>query len=95
MNHKLVESYIKDQLRKFFGSNKVFCEYSMAYIGTYAEITFGPERIYLYGYKSNTELLLKYPTKDDQLENKLETIISVILALYNLEASYDLYKEVI
>lgn len=95
MNHKLVESYIKDRLRKRYRGKHVYCEYGIAYVGSYAEIDFFDDYICLSGYKTLTMLNLDYPKKDDYMVNTLETIVSVIVAFANLEAVYDLYKEAI
>lgn len=93
MNHKLVESYVKDRLRKLYGRN-VFSENGIAYIGAEIEIDF-LDKIYVFGYKTSTSVELAYPSKDGYAENVLESIISVIDAIYTLESAYDFYKEVI
>lgn len=94
MNYKLVESYIKDQLRKIYGK-QVFCENGIAYIGSAVEINFAKDNIIVTGYKTGTDLFLHYPDKGGYTENVLEAIISVITAHEQLESTYDFYKEVI
>ena len=95
MNHKLAESYIKDKLRKIWKNREVFSENGIVYIGTYVELDFEEDAMYLYGYKTQNLLILDYPAKDGYTENVLESIISVIAAQVVLEGSYDIYKEVI
>lgn len=95
MNYKLVESYVKDQLRKQYGSRRVFGENGICYIDTLAEINFGCDIMHIYGYKTRTGIYLCYPSKDGYEEKILESIISVITALIQLQSSYVLYREVI
>ena len=94
MNHKLVESYIKDQLRKLCGK-EVFCENGIVYIGAYIELDFEEDAMYLFGYKTQNVLILNYPAKDGYTENVLESIISIIAAQVVLEGAYAIYQEVI
>lgn len=94
MNHKLVESYIKDRLRKLYGK-QVFCENGIIYIGAVVEVYFFDDNIAVFGYKTLMTINLQYPSKDGYAENVLESIISVIDAIYTLESAYDFYKEVI
>lgn len=95
MNHKLAESYIKDKLRKTWKNREVFCENGIVYIGAYIELDFEEDAMYLYGYKTQYVLILDYPAKDGYTENVLESIISVIASLVNLEGAYAMYQEVI
>ena len=95
MNHKLAESYIKDRLRKHYGRNRVFSENAIAYIGADVEINFYERCLSIYGYRTFNTLTLDYPEKDGYLEETIETIVSVIIALDSLESSYKRYKEVI
>ena len=95
MNHKLVESYIKDNLRKHYRRKKFFCENGIIYIGSAVEVYFYEDEIAVFGYKTLMQINLQYPKKDGYLEETLEQIISVIIAFANLEAAYSIYKEVI
>ena len=99
MNHKLVESYIKDQLRKDeimskYKDYNIFCENGILYVGTILEICF-QEIIRVQGYKTGDILILDYPEKNGNEEETLFYILLVIRAQIALEASFDLYKEVI
>lgn len=96
MNKKLAESYIKDKLRKIWKNRgEIFIENGIVYIGTYIELDFEENAMYLYGYKTQNVLILDYPAKDGYTENVLESIISVIAAQVVLEGAYDIYQEVI
>lgn len=95
MNSKLVESYIKDQLRKQYRKNNVFCENGIIYIGSAVEVYFFENDIAVYGYKTLMQINLQYPQKDGYLEETLEQLVSVIIAFVNLETAFSLYKEVI
>lgn len=98
MNHLVVESYIKDCLRKDsimskYEDYKIFCENGIVYVGTLIEICF-QEIIRVQGYKTGEILILHYPEKNCN-EETLFYILLVIRAQIALEASFDLYKEVI
>ena len=94
MNHKLVESYVKDRLRKLYGRN-AFCENGIIYMGAAVEVYFYENEIAVFGYKTLMQINLQYPKKDGYMEETLEQLVSVIIAFANLEAAYDIYKEVI
>lgn len=99
MNHKLVECYIKDQLRKDkimskYEDYNIFCENGIIYVGTLLEICF-EEIIRVHGYKTGEILILNYPEKNGNEEETLFYILIVIRAQIALEASFDLYQEVI
>ena len=94
MNHKLVESYIKDHMRKAYKQTKIFSENGILYISTLLEVCF-QNRIVIYGYKTGQTLYLDYPKKNGYEEETLDYIVLVINAQVMLEAVYDNYKEVI
>ena len=94
MNHKLVESYVKDCLKKHYRGNHVFCENGIIYINADVEVYFFEDNIALFGYRTLTTINLNYPPKVSYVDG-VEYIVSVIIAFANLEESYKLYKEVI
>lgn len=85
MNHKLVESYIKDRLRKQFGREATF-ENGIAYIGTCVEVDFDEDVIYICGYKTHTVLVLNYPEKSDN-DTAIRLLFRIIMAVYSEEDS--------
>lgn len=91
MNHKLVESYIKDRLRKQFGKG-VTCENGIVYISTCVEVDFEENAIYVYGYKTQTVLVLNYPEKTDH-DVALRLLFCIIMAQHNVEGLYYVYNE--
>lgn len=94
MNHKLVESYIKDHIRKAFKQTKTFSENGILYVSTLLEVCF-QDRITIYGYKTGQTLCLDYPEKNGYEEETLNYIVLVIRAQVMLEGVYESYKEVI
>ena len=90
MNHKLVESYVKDQLRKQFGK-RVFCENGIVYISSLMEVVFKHNYIVISGYKTRNALCLEYPEHEEAL-NLLPGIIAAQLIVEEVTL---LYKEVI
>ena len=91
MNKKLVESYIKDRLRKQFGK-KVTCENGIVYISTLVEVYFGETEIYIIGYKTHNVLVLNYPQKADY-DTEIRLLFCIIMAQYNVESLYYGYSE--
>ena len=91
MNKKLVESYIKDRLRKQFGRG-VTCENGIAYISTLVEVDFGETEIHIYGYKTQEVIVLGYPRKDDDTAS-LRLLFCIIMAQHNVEGLYYVYNE--
>lgn len=90
MNKKLVESYIKDQMRKLYGK-EVFCENGIVYIASLMEVVFEHDSIVLSGYKTHNAFWLNYP----QNEKKLTLLVTMITLYVSFEKLFDLYKEVI
>ena len=90
MNHKLVESYIKDRLRKQFGK-EVTSENGIVYISTCVEVDFEENTIYVYGYKTQTVLVLNYPEKTDN-DVSLRLLFCIIMAQHNVEGLYYVYN---
>ena len=91
MNKKLVESYIKDSLRKQFGKEVTF-ENCIAYISTYVEVYFEENAIYIFGYKTQAALILNYPGKDDY-DISIRILFCLIMAQYNVEVLFSGYNE--
>lgn len=91
MNHKLVESYIKDSLRKQFGREATF-ENGIAYIGTCVEVDFDEDAIYIFGYKTHKVLVLNYPEKSDN-DIAIRLLFCIIMTEYNLEGYFSVYSE--
>lgn len=90
MNHQLVESYIKDQMRKLYGK-EVFCENGIVYIGSLMEVVFRADSIVLSGYKSHNALWLNYPIN----EKDLKVLVCIITCGASFEKLCNIYEEVI
>lgn len=90
MNHKLVESYVKDQIRKLYGK-EVFCENGILYIGSLMEVVFRHDSIVLSGYKTHNAFWLNYPVN----EKALKLFVCIITCQASQEQLYDIYQEVI